>query len=117
MMCTAHFHYEITKCERGNWHLRDFGTFYLLCMRPLMMMIESFDILSVPQLSLLAEFGFGGVLIYVDPCDTPPGRHMGHQAPRVTLNPGGNPTDGKGYCAISLFTHCCICMEDLGFAG
>lgn len=68
-----------------------------------MMMIESSDILSVPQLSLLAEVGFGGVLLYVDPCDTLPGRHMGHQAPRVTLNPGGNPTDGECYCAISFW--------------
>ncbi|XP_075876073.1 inactive N-acetylated-alpha-linked acidic dipeptidase-like protein 2 [Nelusetta ayraudi] len=47
------------------------------------------------KLSLLAEVGFGGVLLYVDPCDTPPGRHTGHQAPRVTLNPGGNPTDAE----------------------
>lgn len=65
-------------------------------------MNQSSDISCVPQLSLLAEVGFGGVLLYVDPCDTPPGRHTGHQAPRVTLNPGGNPTDGECKCAISL---------------
>lgn len=74
------------------------------------MMIKSSDILSVPQLSLLAEVGFGGVLLYVDPCDTRPSRHMGHQAPRVTLNPGGNPTDGRSYRAIALL---CECKEDV----
>ncbi|KAM3876219.1 inactive N-acetylated-alpha-linked acidic dipeptidase-like protein 2 [Diretmus argenteus] len=45
------------------------------------------------KLSLLSELGFGGVLLYVDPCDTPPDRHQAlHQAFRVTLNPGGNPS-------------------------
>ncbi|XP_067454051.1 inactive N-acetylated-alpha-linked acidic dipeptidase-like protein 2 isoform X1 [Thunnus thynnus] len=43
------------------------------------------------KLSLLSELGFGGVLLYIDPCDAPPGRHIWHQAFRVTLNPGGNP--------------------------
>uniref|UniRef100_A0A3Q3W0J2 Uncharacterized protein n=1 Tax=Mola mola TaxID=94237 RepID=A0A3Q3W0J2_MOLML len=43
------------------------------------------------KLSLLSELGFGGVLLYIDPCDAPPGRHTWHQAFRVTLNPGGNP--------------------------
>ncbi|KAM7410623.1 hypothetical protein PAMA_001857 [Pampus argenteus] len=44
------------------------------------------------KLSLLSELGFGGVLLYIDPCDAPPGSHIWHQAFRVTLNPGGNPT-------------------------
>uniref|UniRef100_UPI0037E7ACF9 inactive N-acetylated-alpha-linked acidic dipeptidase-like protein 2 n=1 Tax=Semicossyphus pulcher TaxID=241346 RepID=UPI0037E7ACF9 len=43
------------------------------------------------KLSLLSQLGFGGVLLYIDPCDAPPGRHTWHQAFRVTLNPGGNP--------------------------
>ncbi|XP_029356847.1 inactive N-acetylated-alpha-linked acidic dipeptidase-like protein 2 isoform X2 [Echeneis naucrates] len=43
------------------------------------------------KLSLLSELGFGGVLLYIDPCDGPPGRHAWNQAFRVTLNPGGNP--------------------------
>uniref|UniRef100_A0A3P9BZN2 N-acetylated alpha-linked acidic dipeptidase like 2 n=1 Tax=Maylandia zebra TaxID=106582 RepID=A0A3P9BZN2_9CICH len=43
------------------------------------------------KLSLLSELGFGGVLLYIDPCDGPPSRHTWHQAFRVTLNPGGNP--------------------------
>lgn len=45
------------------------------------------------KLSLLSELGFGGVLLYIDPCDAPHGRHTGHQAFRVTLNPGGNPAE------------------------
>ncbi|KTF74939.1 hypothetical protein cypCar_00040961, partial [Cyprinus carpio] len=38
-------------------------------------------------LSLLAEVGFGGCLLYVDPCDAP----FGNKTFGVTLNPGGNP--------------------------
>ncbi|KAF3691342.1 Inactive N-acetylated-alpha-linked acidic dipeptidase-like protein 2 [Channa argus] len=47
------------------------------------------------KLSLLSELGFGGVLLYIDPCDNPPGRHTSHQAFRVTLNPGGNAAIGS----------------------
>lgn len=47
------------------------------------------------QLSLLSELGFGGALLYIDPCDAPPGRHTWNQAFRVTLNPGGNPAMGE----------------------
>ncbi|CAB1445184.1 unnamed protein product [Pleuronectes platessa] len=47
------------------------------------------------KLSLLSELGFGGALLYVDPCDAPPGRHTWNQAFRVTLNPGGNPAIGE----------------------
>uniref|UniRef100_A0A3Q4HDK6 N-acetylated alpha-linked acidic dipeptidase like 2 n=1 Tax=Neolamprologus brichardi TaxID=32507 RepID=A0A3Q4HDK6_NEOBR len=43
------------------------------------------------KLSLLSELGFGGVLLYIDPCDGPPSRHTWRQAFRVTLNPGGSP--------------------------
>ncbi|XP_037625405.1 LOW QUALITY PROTEIN: inactive N-acetylated-alpha-linked acidic dipeptidase-like protein 2 [Sebastes umbrosus] len=43
------------------------------------------------KLSLLSELGFGGVLLYIDPCDAPSDRHTWHQAFRVTLNPGGDP--------------------------
>ncbi|TKS74162.1 Inactive N-acetylated-alpha-linked acidic dipeptidase-like protein 2 [Collichthys lucidus] len=42
-------------------------------------------------LSLLSELGFGGALLYIDPCDAPAGHHTWHQAFRVTLNPGGIP--------------------------
>ncbi|XP_038163108.1 inactive N-acetylated-alpha-linked acidic dipeptidase-like protein 2 [Cyprinodon tularosa] len=48
------------------------------------------------KLSLLSDFGFRGVLLYIDPCDAPPGRSFRHEAFRVTLNPGGNPSFGKG---------------------
>lgn len=47
------------------------------------------------QLSILAELGFGGVLLYIDPCDVPLERRTWHQAFRVTLNPGGNPALSK----------------------
>uniref|UniRef100_A0A669CE99 N-acetylated alpha-linked acidic dipeptidase like 2 n=1 Tax=Oreochromis niloticus TaxID=8128 RepID=A0A669CE99_ORENI len=47
------------------------------------------------KLSLLSELGFGGVLLYIDPCDGPPSRHTWRQAFRVTLNPGGNPAIGN----------------------
>lgn len=50
------------------------------------------------QLSLLSDLGFGGVLLYVDPCDAPLDRHTWHQAFRVTLNPGGNPALSKTLC-------------------
>lgn len=43
------------------------------------------------KLSLLSNLGFGGVLLYVDPCDCPPEHNLRNQAFRVTLNPGGNP--------------------------
>ncbi|XP_059385274.1 inactive N-acetylated-alpha-linked acidic dipeptidase-like protein 2 [Carassius carassius] len=39
------------------------------------------------KLSLLSEMGFGGCLLYVDPCDAP----FGNKTFGVTLNPGGNP--------------------------
>ncbi|XP_052465995.1 inactive N-acetylated-alpha-linked acidic dipeptidase-like protein 2 [Carassius gibelio] len=38
------------------------------------------------KLSLLSEVGFGGCLLYVDPCDAP----FGNKTFGVTLNPGGN---------------------------
>ncbi|KAM6921203.1 inactive N-acetylated-alpha-linked acidic dipeptidase-like protein 2 [Xenentodon cancila] len=39
------------------------------------------------KLSLLAEFGFRGALLYIDPCDAPLSHHTWHQAFRVTLSP------------------------------
>ncbi|KAM4574246.1 inactive N-acetylated-alpha-linked acidic dipeptidase-like protein 2 isoform 2-T2 [Fundulus diaphanus] len=44
------------------------------------------------KLSLLSDFGFRGVLVYIDPCDSPPGRNIWQEAFRVTLNPGGKPS-------------------------
>lgn len=60
-----------------------------------------------PQLSLLSELGFGGVLLYIDPCDAPPDHHAWHQAFRVTLNPGGNPAMGE--CSSSPMTRVSMC--------
>ncbi|XP_073732059.1 inactive N-acetylated-alpha-linked acidic dipeptidase-like protein 2 [Misgurnus anguillicaudatus] len=40
------------------------------------------------KLSLLEQLGFGGSLLYVDPCDAP----FGNKTFGVTLNPGGNPS-------------------------
>ncbi|XP_016528219.1 inactive N-acetylated-alpha-linked acidic dipeptidase-like protein 2 [Poecilia formosa] len=55
------------------------------------------------KLSLLSDFGFRGVLLYIDPCDAPPGRNIWHEAFRVTLNPGGNPSfAGSGGSLTSL---------------
>ncbi|KAK1806106.1 hypothetical protein P4O66_012816 [Electrophorus voltai] len=45
-----------------------------------------------PQLSRLAELGFGASLFYVDPCDVPLDQATEHQAFGVTLNPGGDPS-------------------------
>lgn len=47
------------------------------------------------QLSLMSELGFGGVLLYIDPCDVPPSHHTWHEAFTVTLNPEGNPAMGE----------------------
>lgn len=52
-------------------------------------------VLLCVQLSLLSELGFGGALLYIDPCDAPAGRRASHQAFRVTLNPGGSPAVGQ----------------------
>ncbi|XP_056133870.1 inactive N-acetylated-alpha-linked acidic dipeptidase-like protein 2 [Lampris incognitus] len=52
------------------------------------------------KLSLLSDVGFGGALLYVDPCDSPPDRHVWHQSFRVALNPGGDPST-PGYPSIA----------------
>ncbi|KAK6314066.1 hypothetical protein J4Q44_G00155250 [Coregonus suidteri] len=51
------------------------------------------------RISFLAEMGFGGVLLYVDPCDSPSDQSMWHKAFGVTLNPGGDPST-PGYPSI-----------------
>ncbi|KAJ7992855.1 hypothetical protein DPEC_G00266390 [Dallia pectoralis] len=51
------------------------------------------------KLSLLAEMGFSGVLLYVDPCDSPSDQSLLHKAFGVTLNPGGDPST-PGYPSI-----------------
>ncbi|XP_028821550.1 inactive N-acetylated-alpha-linked acidic dipeptidase-like protein 2, partial [Denticeps clupeoides] len=44
------------------------------------------------KLSLLAEAGFGGALLYIDPCDVFNETEIWHQAFGVTLNAGGDPS-------------------------
>ncbi|XP_053166090.1 inactive N-acetylated-alpha-linked acidic dipeptidase-like protein 2 isoform X3 [Hemicordylus capensis] len=51
------------------------------------------------KLSLLEEAGFGGVLLYIDPCDLPKTWNMSNKAFMVSLNSGGDPST-PGYPSI-----------------
>ncbi|XP_074860241.1 inactive N-acetylated-alpha-linked acidic dipeptidase-like protein 2 [Carettochelys insculpta] len=51
------------------------------------------------KLSLLEEAGFGGVLLYVDPCDLPKTGKLSDKAFMVSLNNGGDPST-PGYPSI-----------------
>nr|XP_060623475.1 inactive N-acetylated-alpha-linked acidic dipeptidase-like protein 2 isoform X1 [Anolis sagrei ordinatus] len=51
------------------------------------------------KLSLLEEAGFGGVLLYVDPCDLPKSHNLSNKAFMVSLNSGGDPST-PGYPSI-----------------
>ncbi|CAM4620814.1 unnamed protein product [Caretta caretta] len=51
------------------------------------------------KLSLLEEAGFGGVLLYVDPCDLPKTQNLSDKAFMVSLNNGGDPST-PGYPSI-----------------
>ncbi|XP_045150923.1 inactive N-acetylated-alpha-linked acidic dipeptidase-like protein 2 [Echinops telfairi] len=51
------------------------------------------------KLSLLEKAGFGGVLLYIDPCDVPRATHLGSDAFLVSLNPGGDPST-PGYPSV-----------------
>ncbi|NWY52423.1 NADL2 protein, partial [Chionis minor] len=53
----------------------------------------------LPQLSLLEDAGFGGVLLYVDPCDLPKTTDLSDKAFMVSLNSGGDPST-PGYASI-----------------
>ncbi|XP_045395651.1 inactive N-acetylated-alpha-linked acidic dipeptidase-like protein 2 isoform X3 [Lemur catta] len=44
------------------------------------------------KLSLLENAGFGGVLLYIDPCDLPKTANFSHDTFMVSLNPGGDPS-------------------------
>ncbi|XP_006890398.1 PREDICTED: inactive N-acetylated-alpha-linked acidic dipeptidase-like protein 2-like [Elephantulus edwardii] len=44
------------------------------------------------KLSLLEKAGFGGVLLYIDPCDLPETAHLRYDGFMVSLNPGGDPS-------------------------
>ncbi|XP_065267166.1 inactive N-acetylated-alpha-linked acidic dipeptidase-like protein 2 [Emys orbicularis] len=51
------------------------------------------------KLSLLEEAGFGGILLYVDPCDLPKTQNLSDKAFMVSLNNGGDPST-PGYPSI-----------------
>ncbi|XP_037696360.1 inactive N-acetylated-alpha-linked acidic dipeptidase-like protein 2 isoform X2 [Choloepus didactylus] len=51
------------------------------------------------KLSLLEETGFGGVLLYIDPCDLPKTANLTHDAFMVSLNTGGDPST-PGYPSV-----------------
>ncbi|XP_067157523.1 inactive N-acetylated-alpha-linked acidic dipeptidase-like protein 2 [Apteryx mantelli] len=44
------------------------------------------------KLSLLEDAGFGGVLLYIDPCDLPKTAELADKAFMVSLNSGGDPS-------------------------
>ncbi|XP_054556347.1 inactive N-acetylated-alpha-linked acidic dipeptidase-like protein 2 isoform X1 [Talpa occidentalis] len=44
------------------------------------------------KLSLLEKAGFGGVLLYIDPCDLPKTADISQETFMVSLNPGGDPS-------------------------
>ncbi|XP_027754499.1 inactive N-acetylated-alpha-linked acidic dipeptidase-like protein 2, partial [Empidonax traillii] len=50
-------------------------------------------------LSLLEDAGFGGVLLYADPCDLPKTTELADKAFMVSLNSGGDPST-PGYASI-----------------
>ncbi|NXO55651.1 NADL2 protein, partial [Aramus guarauna] len=51
------------------------------------------------KLSLLEDAGFGGVLLYIDPCDLPKATDLADKAFMVSLNGGGDPST-PGYASI-----------------
>lgn len=55
-----------------------------------------------PQLSLLEDAGFGGVLLYTDPCDLPKTADLADKAFMVSLNSGGDPST-PGYASIGKY--------------
>ncbi|XP_078209953.1 inactive N-acetylated-alpha-linked acidic dipeptidase-like protein 2 isoform X3 [Callithrix jacchus] len=53
------------------------------------------------KLSLLEKAGFGGVLLYIDPCDLPKTVNPSHDIFMVPLNPGGDPST-PGYPSVEI---------------
>uniref|UniRef100_A0A8D2IJR4 N-acetylated alpha-linked acidic dipeptidase like 2 n=2 Tax=Urocitellus parryii TaxID=9999 RepID=A0A8D2IJR4_UROPR len=51
------------------------------------------------KISLLEKAGFGGVLLYIDPCDLPKTANINYDNFMVTLNPGGDPST-PGYPSV-----------------
>ncbi|XP_063560455.1 inactive N-acetylated-alpha-linked acidic dipeptidase-like protein 2 isoform X2 [Gorilla gorilla gorilla] len=53
------------------------------------------------KLSSLEKAGFGGVLLYIDPCDLPKTVNPSHDTFMVSLNPGGDPST-PGYPSVEI---------------
>lgn len=51
------------------------------------------------KISLLEKAGFGGVLLYIDPCDLPKTGDLSYDTFMVSLNPGGDPST-PGYPSV-----------------
>ncbi|KAM5335531.1 inactive N-acetylated-alpha-linked acidic dipeptidase-like protein 2 isoform 3-T3 [Glossophaga mutica] len=51
------------------------------------------------KLSLLEKAGFGGVLLYIDPCDLPKTANLSYDTFMLSLNPGGDPST-PGYPSV-----------------
>ena len=51
----------------------------------------------------MEKTGFGGVLLYIDPCDLPKTANLSYNTFMVSLNPGGDPST-PGYPSIGKFT-------------
>ncbi|XP_026645553.1 inactive N-acetylated-alpha-linked acidic dipeptidase-like protein 2 [Microtus ochrogaster] len=51
------------------------------------------------KISLLEKAGFGGALLYTDPCDVPQSEDLSSETFMVTLNPGGDPST-PGYPSL-----------------
>ncbi|XP_014445818.1 inactive N-acetylated-alpha-linked acidic dipeptidase-like protein 2 isoform X2 [Tupaia chinensis] len=51
------------------------------------------------KLSLLEKAGFGGALLYIDPCDLPKMANLSAETFVVSLNPGGDPST-PGYPSV-----------------
>ncbi|KAM9604261.1 inactive N-acetylated-alpha-linked acidic dipeptidase-like protein 2 isoform 1-T1 [Trichechus inunguis] len=51
------------------------------------------------KLSLLEKAGFGGILLYTDPCDLPNTENLSYETFMVSLNPGGDPST-PGYPSV-----------------
>lgn len=60
------------------------------------------SVVLYPQLSLLEDAGFGGVLLYIDPCDLPKTTDLADKAFMVSLNSGGDPST-PGYASIGKY--------------
>lgn len=76
------------------------------------MLILLTSVVFFPQLSLLEDAGFGGVLLYVDPCDLPKTADLTDKAFMVSLNGGGDPST-PGYASVGKYCSGHIQLMDI----